>query len=220
MRRNHIYGKENSMTQKRNLAYIKKRVLACLDEYDGDGEQLFVTDGNRQMLESRMADALTSSLVRMYESLPMPTFEYTVYSVDDGKGTVFEMPKDFGKLVCVLTRDGEKLTDAEVDFSSETARVSSLKVKSGDRLTLLYKRAVPIIDNSTDDSFELELEPLAFEALICLAASELCGTEDSALYAKLIYKYRDLCEGFYEIETSARQRNGFFAPGRRKTGVR
>ncbi len=208
------------MTQKRNLAYIKKRILDCLDEHDGGGEQLFVTDGNRQMLLGRMPDALTASLVIMYESLPMPTFEYMTVAVDDGNGIIFEKPCDFGKLVSVLTKDGERLSASEVEISTEKAKLFSTRVKHGDRLTLLYKRAVPRIDGATDDGFEFELEPLAFEALICLAASELCRMEDSALYAKLIYKYRDLCEGFYEIESSARKRNSFFAYGRTRTGVR
>lgn len=60
------------MTVNKNYGYIKKRILDAIDEVACTNE-VFVSDGNRQVLLSRMPDALNASLVRMYESLPIGT---------------------------------------------------------------------------------------------------------------------------------------------------
>ncbi len=229
--RTKCHGKEKRMTQKRNLAYLKKRILCCLDEYGTDGEELYLTDGNKFVLSERMADAVTAAMVRMYESLPMPNHEYISYVMDgekfeganllfgDGRKG-FSLPGDFGKLVCVITRNGTKLGYGDVSVCGAIGFIDGSICGDGEKVTVVYKKCVPNIDDSTDDSFEFDLEPLAFEALVCLASAELCREEDSALYARLIYKYKDLCEGFYQIESGARRRNGFFTSPKRTSGVR
>lgn len=69
---------------------------------------------------------------------------------------------------------------------------------------------VPFIDDDTSDNLELEMPPCAFEALVCLAASKLCTENEPSLYTRLLYKYKDLCEGLFEIQKCTRSRNGFY----------
>jgi len=78
------------------------------------------------------------------------------------------------------------------------------------------KCQVPFIDDDTSDDLELELKDVAFEALVCLAASKLCTESEASLYTRLLYKYRDLCEGLFGKTPDAGTRNGFFAVSGRK----
>ena len=72
------------------------------------------------------------------------------------------------------------------------------------------EQKVPFIDEFTNDETEMMLEGCAFEALVCLAASRLCSEKESELYTRLLYKYKDLCEGLYGKVPSAKNRNGFY----------
>ena len=78
---------------------------------------------------------------------------------------------------------------------------------------------VSFIDEYTDDDTDMKLPPTAFEALVCLAASKLCTSNESELYTRLVYKYRDLCEGLYGNVPSAACRNGFYRTDK-KRGVK
>lgn len=82
-------------------------------------------------------------------------------------------------------------------------------------LTELSKNAsiienAPIIDDDTSDNLILSMDRCAFEALVCLAASRLCSETEASLYTRLLYKYKDLCEGLFEIKKSVKARNGFY----------
>ncbi len=70
---------------------------------------------------------------------------------------------------------------------------------------------VPVIDDNTSDDLEFETDKCAFEALVCLAASRLCTENEASLYTRLLYKYKDLCEGLFEIKKDASARNSFYA---------
>lgn len=74
-----------------------------------------------------------------------------------------------------------------------------------------YNLEVPFIDEKCDDSFEVLLEPASLEALVCLGASKLCTEEEASLYTRLLYKYKDLCESAFEVNTDKKSRNSFFA---------
>ena len=215
------------MITKRNLAYIKKRIFYCLDEY---GIDVSVTDGNRDVLSERMPDAIMSALVRMYESLPMPECEYVSYVMDASKietenvslpdgCAAFSLPSDFGKLIYIILPDGRRVKGDDVVTVGGFGFVDPRFCNDGEKVVAVYRRGVPDTEGKTDD-FELELSPLAVEALVCLAASELCRDEDASLYARLIYKYKDLCEGFYQLDSAAAKRNGFFVQRKSKAGVR
>lgn len=68
----------------------------------------------------------------------------------------------------------------------------------------------PFIDENTQGDFEIQLEELSLEALICLAASKLCSENESSTYTRLLYKYKDLCEGAFEIDADRNTRNSFY----------
>ena len=78
-----------------------------------------------------------------------------------------------------------------------------------------YTKMSPVVSSATESDFVLPLTPLCFEALVCLAASELCREQDAGKHTKLVYKYNDLCEGLREHNDRIR-RNAFFGIQRKK----
>lgn len=80
------------------------------------------------------------------------------------------------------------------------------------------EQKISFIDEYTSDNTDMELSGVAFEALVCLAASKLCSEKEAELYTRLLYKYRDLCEGLYGKTPSAKERNGFYGVKERRGG--
>lgn len=297
------------MTENKTLGQLRKRIFDTLDEYtQTDG--VFVTDTNRDILISRMPDAVNSSLIRMYESLAVGTekcksklirpsilFEASELG-DDGVSVRFDVTDiavcfDFygtGSLVfekidgsdsifvecdgdgicshkrvfvtlancgdytiktegsidvrnlCVYENDGffaecaipergymsfqlpcdfshflkieEKDTNLDcitVDKTSGFAFVPKGMLCTEKEICMQYKKMCPVITSMTRDDFVFDMSALAFEALVCLCASELCREEESAMYTRLLYKYSDLSEALYKSEYSDKyRRNGFF----------
>lgn len=76
----------------------------------------------------------------------------------------------------------------------------------------------PFIDGGTDGDFEIRLNGIEAEALICLAASKLCSDRESSLYTRLLLKYSDLCESFFEVDVTQNRRNTFYSE--RERGIR
>ena len=76
--------------------------------------------------------------------------------------------------------------------------------------------SAPFIDENTSDDFETELDELALEAVVCLAASKLCTEDEASTYTRLLYKYKDLCEGAFEVKTSQKTRNGFYGTNKKR----
>lgn len=68
----------------------------------------------------------------------------------------------------------------------------------------------PFIDESTSDDFEIELDQLSLEALICLCAGKLCSEEDGETYTRLMYRYKDLCHGTSAAVFDKNSRNSFY----------
>ena len=297
---------------------LKKRIFDILDEYSSDSDTVFIANGDKEHIASRIPDAVNSSLVRMYSSLAIGrkravqrVNEFTPIAYDkgfpDGDKTSFTFVspvanmavffKYFGsgkvsfynsadKVIgtvdctgsstlmtkranlslasstkykvgvsgsvkitdlCVYENDGRtspsalcdvdevsfelpERCDALLEICGKYGRVDMEKVliedgfafvKKSDigdaeSLDVLYTKKADIISESTTDSFSFDLSPLAFEALVCLAASEVCRQEDAAKYTRLVYKYKDLCEGLRAEFGGEKKRNTFFAAVKRK----
>ena len=100
------------------------------------------------------------------------------------------------------------------------ATLSDLLVpcKKAKKLILVgdHKQLAPVIDENTEDTFVFDFSQIVFEALVCLAASELCREEDANIYTRLLYKYNDLYEGLCSKTLSGSSRNTFYRqPSRR-----
>lgn len=293
------------MTTNNTLGYIKKRILDTLGEYSGTNA-VFVSDGNREVVVSRIPDAVNSALVRMSESLPIGTlqalvrinrhetaecvlkngnvcftvngdgaaivagyfgsgelyvensqgervfetecnesaeriYKRAVFAVESGEEytlkhsvsldiedvAVYEadalddenkyapkgyytakLPEDFDRFISVRNGSRELNTFAEV--VGGFAIFEKDDCESADTLNVVYKKKTPVILEETDDSFILQFSPLAIEALICLAAAELCREDENALYSRLYSKYLDLSEGLHKSYPANRRHNIFY----------
>ena len=298
------------MTDK-TFGNLKKRILDLLFEYDSDSDTVFVADGDRELISSRIPDAVNTALVRMYESLPFgvgesiqrlfcardAVYERQMENGDNkelclsaknsekavffryfGKGNVVFTPVGDGREVSIECNGSGSLSEMRkiiflegTDFYGVTVD-GSLKVydftvcdsscfenegaicsyteksfelpvdaqqiifmeNSGveydldrtrykgayafipasmcekDSLCVKYRKKAPVITKATSDAYVFDLSQLCFEALVVLAASEVCRQEDAALHTRLVYKYNDLCEAFYTGGIK-RKRNTFFA---------
>ncbi len=84
-------------------------------------------------------------------------------------------------------------------------------------VTVCYKKAPPYITDETEDSFCFDLQPIIFEALVNLCASQLCTSDNNGMYSRLVYKYTDLAESCFSINDRAcLNRNSFFAEKERR----
>lgn len=296
---------------------LKKRIFDMLDEYSSDTDTVFVADGDKEHIASRIPDAVNSSLVRMYSSLAVgrkravqkansfvpiaydkgipcgdkTTFTFAspaanmgvffryfgsgkvsfynsankvlgtidcsgsstlmpkrvylslasspVYKVgvsgsvkimdlcvyaNDGRTSVsalcdvdevsFELPDGCDELLEVCGRYG-KLDMERVLIEDGFAFVKKSDVGDAESLDVLYTKKADVVSENTADSFVFDLSPLAFEALVCLAASEVCREEDAAKHTRLVYKYKDLCEGLRGEFGGEKKRNTFFTAIRR-----
>lgn len=189
--------------------HLRKKVLDCLFEHEAQSGETVLLDNARSAAVSRMPDVVSSCLVRMFETLSVGRkkahFEFVL---SEKAGFVkAPLPDDFSR----FDSENPALRNAAVFYTDSTSVYFADSLFSeGESAELFYRALPPEITPETDEGFIIELSPLAFEALICLCALELCKSEDNSLYTRLYYKYSDLCMGLGEPLPSAR-RNSFFA---------
>ena len=206
------------MIKEYTLGYIKNRITDALLEYGFCDKEYLVADDGQEMFDARIPNVLTASLVRMYESLPISTcvcFADLYENESEFEGCLkISLPQDFGKLI-KLNVQGVDVTD-KVKSGEAFLYLPECLCQNAEKAVMTYKKTVPEIDESKGDDYTLSLSPLALEALINLAASELCREGDSDAYTRLLYKYNDLVEGFFSANERKVSRNGFYkAFGRR-----
>ena len=291
---------------------LKKRIFDLLFEYSSSSDTVYVADGDKELIAMRIPDVVSSSLIRMYESLPMginkaaqrlcrhnvifshPSIwdkksgfefelsgthtgvffrffgggnvvfsdaggntveviecrdskslsdfrhfvesdykgicrvsadgdicikDFAVYEVDsvadiNGLCAVNErsfcLPEDFDKLICVSDSFGEIGKD-RLCVSEGCVFLDADACGKDGFLEIEYKKKPIDVTCETPDNFVFHITALEFEALICLAASELCRNENADLYTGLVYKYNDLCEGIRGGYDKKVCRNTFFS---------
>lgn len=213
------------MTAKNSFGYLKKRILDVLDEYYTAENTVFVADGNRDILEKRIPDAVYSSLVRMYESVSAEGNCKTVLEMYNGalpegislpdNCEVFSLPQDFERFIYVEA-GGKKLGLSRIYFKDGFAFINKNELSGEKKVFAEYKKLAPIIDENTADTFVFDLSQIAFEALICLSASEICREENANVYTRLLYKYNDLYEGMCAMALPDNGRNTFYKDSKRR----
>ena len=194
--------------------YLKGRVLDCLFEHESENGETILLDDARSAANSRMAQIMSSCLVRMFETLSVGRKKAPlVLEASEKPGFLkAELPEDFSRF------DGENsafLKGSDFYIGDGYVYVADSGFCVGGTIELDYRALPPTITSETDEGFTIELSLLAAEALICLCALELCRPEDTSLYTKLYYKYNDLCMGLSEPLPTVRK-NSFFAADSKK----
>ena len=292
----------------KTLAKLRERVFDTLGAYIAAEDETVICDGDRELLQKRLPDALNGALCRMYESLDVGRktslrklykrqvvakpdikniYDGCVFNTDRtdigfyfsffGEGSIvvacgenepvtialegdggFSEYRTFVNLdaagevrltasgtidmkeivvysddgllpVQALTSDSEECFMLPDDFGSfvsaecEFGRIDTSLVRTlegygyvpafacrGAELVKTEYKALPVcITPETDDGFVFELSSLAFEALVCLTAAELCRDREAETYTRLVYKYNDLANALTRRYENGR-RNGFY----------
>lgn len=150
--------------------------------------------------------------------------DFTVYENDGtlkagslcGKDKAgFELPEGFGRILRAFC--GEKEINADtIVISDGFGFINTYDCTGYGSIDIEYQKKADIISSDTSDSFTFDLEPLAFEALVCLTGCEVCREQDAAKHTRLMYKYNDLCEGLRNISGDKKaNRNTFYKAGTR-----
>ena len=138
----------------------------------------------------------------------------------DGRNipTADAVPEYGYDVVCKPSDSGEIETafcnDTGVDtrtftYCKDFVFVPSRLVNGCGFLNVTYRKKAPGLSEITDDGYTFDLCDLAFEALVCLAASELCRQEQAGIYTRLLYKYSDYAEALYSGK-QGKVRNTFY----------
>ena len=193
---------------------LKKRILSCLFENEfGEAEVVYLNDA-RGAVSKRIPDTVNACLVRMFESLPLGRKKMclTLSEPDERGYRRASLPVDF------LRFDDGALnycSDTDVYTNDGYVYFSDSFLCGRVNADFYYRILVPEVSEETEDEFEFDMVSLAFEALICLCAAELCRESSPSLYSRLYYKYNDLCEGLYKPSPSSRK-NSFFSSSRKR----
>ena len=195
---------------------LKRRILDCLFEHEiSEGAMVHHDDGKNTVM-ARMVYTVNSCLVRMYESHSVGRRKAKLYLLpdDNRKGFVSaELPCDFLRF-----DDGFLSSFTGGEYFVEEGRVYFEEgIFSAPCTTELYYRITPPkVTEETGDDFVFDLLPLAFEALICMCAMDLCSANDSALYTRIYYKYTDLCQGLCEPVLTKRRNSFYLISGKKR----
>lgn len=124
-------------------------------------------------------------------------------------GAVALLPQDCSRIISLSSvYNGRELSDiCEV---LEDKRIIKITSEYSGEYVIEYLPYPPCFPDDADDSFEIFLSPVMFDALCYLCASDLCPANDNALYTKLTYKYREILENIYDRHRSYKMRNKFY----------
>lgn len=193
---------------------LKQNVYKVLEEFSVNGYGVSLASGVAADIEKRFITAVNMCIRRVVLSFPMLTKDAEiVFSKDDG--TVFAtLPEDFEK--------AERLTIngvGEVPASKYTVsgyKLVCYNANQGDTALLEYSVKINEYSADTHEDEKINLPDISADALVYLTAAELCPTDYSELYSRLMYKYRDLALNCYNAEdTKKSARNSFYSATRR-----
>ena len=119
------------------------------------------------------------------------------------------LPEQCGEVVSLRgDRNGTDVCGiAEIN---QELRTVSLPRSLYGKYTLEYIPFAKSFEDTAQDSEEIVLSPLLFDALCYMCASDLCPASDPELYSKLTYKYREILENIYARSRGARIVNRFY----------
>ena len=210
--------------------YIPKCSLIIYFKYFGSGSIVFENDKNEVVCsiqlngDESLKEARKSVLLPedgnyfVYADDGISVRDFTIYE-DDGrtkqelccqKGKAsLELPENFGKILFAFA-DGHPIDKELIEVCDGFAYLPTSECENASSVVFHYRKAVPVIDEATPESFVFDLAPLEFEALICLSASFLCREQDAGKHTRLVYRYNDLCEGLKAVTSFEKRRNSFY----------
>lgn len=204
------------------FGYFGRGKVSFLDENDSVLAEIILDNTNGELEYYRKSFTFEKDAAKVLFSDGITIKDFTVYKNDqnlDGElippyGYVsFKLPERMQKLERVSCKDGKKIELFRVVLAKKAGYIQKC---DNDCVIIEYKKSPLMIDENTEDSFVIEFDGCAFEALVCLAASELCTPDRQSTYSRLIYKYLDLSESLYTNNPGSLSRNGFYKKSTKK----
>lgn len=194
---------------------LKEGIYKALSEYTLNGERISDSSGTAADIEKRLIHTLNQCLRRVALSMPLCEKRTELVFTCDSRGVHAVLPEDFGRVVSLRIGNDEIAAEGMTAVGNELyADTAALGASMNG--TLLYTVFPGCFNDETPADALVELPDVTADALIYLTAAELCPADYGELYARLMYKYRDLALNAYNAERSGGGRNRFFAIGGRK----
>lgn len=190
--------------------------VSFVDENDNICKEIALDNTKGELEYLRQSFEFDTPVNKVIFSSDISLKDFTVYKNDDSlEGQMippygfvsFKMPERMKELKAVMLEGAKNIPLFRVITANEAGYIKSC---NDDYVFIEYKKSPCFIDETTPDEYVLELEGCAFEALVCLAASELCGPDRQGTYSKLLYKYLDLSESLYTNKPGHLLRNSFY----------
>ena len=189
---------------------LKKSIYKALEEYSLNGKAATLADGMTADIEKRFIASLNMCARRVSLSLPYLTKKAEM--VFD-KGIAFT-PEDCERILSVKTSDGRTVHPAAVKIVDD--KIYCDKAENVQKAEVVYRVAVNQFTAETGEDEKINLPDISADALVYLTAAELCPTEYSELYSRLMFKYRDIALNCYNAEEKPVSRNTFYSGCGRK----
>ena len=138
----------------------------------------------------------------------------------DGRRLYCSFPQECAELSCVFSLKGLAKINVPCDIFAIGNGTVSCDEKYAGLYEVGYCEYPKDFCESDGDDTALALSPMAYSAAIYATAASLCEHEDSGLYSKLTYKYREILANTYPHENLC-TKNSFFSGGlfgRRRKG--
>ena len=184
---------------------LKQAIYKVLEEYSLNGNSISLAEGMAADIENRFISALNMCARRVGLSLPYLTASATII-FENGNA---QAPADCGSVISIKTKNGCIVSSSHIDLID--GKICCNVINEGQEATVLYRVAMNTFTGDTSEDEIINLPDVSADALIYLTAAELCPTEYSELYSRLMYKYRDIALNCYNTETKPDNRNTFYA---------
>lgn len=184
---------------------LKQGIYKALEEYSLNGNSVSLADGMLADTEKRFLAALNMCARRVSLGLPYLTKRATVV-FESGKA---KAPADCGSVISIKTKNGNIVSSSHIDLID--GKICCNVINEGEEASVLYRVLINTFTGDTSEDEIINLPDVSADALVYLTAAELCPTEYSELYSRLMYKYRDIALNCYNIEKKPDNRNTFYA---------
>ena len=196
------------------FALLKESVYKALEEFSLNGEEITRGKGIAADVEKRFIATLNQCARRVMLSFPLlrrsDEIEFT-----RGEDEMISacQPEGLYEICRLYAKGGAELPMCRVRISG--GRIYCDAFGDGDRAIVEYTVKANEFTPETCADEKITLPDITCDALVYLTAAELCPTEYSELYSRLIYKYNDVALNCYNASPLGSRRNSLFAGGRR-----
>lgn len=120
------------------------------------------------------------------------------------------LPENCAELIGITDEKGNPMDKDLFDVSPWEMSIVTGSENSGRYIIEYYAYPERLCEDCGDDA-QIKLPGVLFDALCYMCAADLCPSSDGEIYSKLLYKYREILENYYDgAKNHASHRNSFY----------